>query len=305
MCQTNHALDQLLRHVAAFEPEFVRLGGRSKDVDVIKKRTLFEVRQLSSKPRVAGGLRIPALKAQKALGEKMCDLLLPMGTGKIIDLDDLERLGLLSSEQYKSFNDGDTQWVSHNNKAGETTPLFTWLGDVVSINKRTDRPEDFGFEYEEADLEIEQLKELEAEAVAQDDDDLEALKGPSASLANTYTVRQITSLSDDRIEALLKKQDVWRIPYKPRGSVFNYLQRKAKEKLASAFRQEAAKYSELAVQRRIGGWEEDHLLLKTQKIIGMTTTGLSKYRPLISSLKPKVVLTEEAAETLEAPVIAA
>jgi helicase required for RNAi-mediated heterochromatin assembly 1 len=26
-CQTNHALDQLLRHVAEFEPNFIRLGG--------------------------------------------------------------------------------------------------------------------------------------------------------------------------------------------------------------------------------------------------------------------------------------
>jgi helicase required for RNAi-mediated heterochromatin assembly 1 len=54
-CQTNHALDQLLRHIAQFEPNFVRLGGRSKDQDVIRKRTLFEVRQATSKPPVGGG----------------------------------------------------------------------------------------------------------------------------------------------------------------------------------------------------------------------------------------------------------
>lgn len=34
----------------------------------------------------------------------------------------------------------------------------------------------------------------------------------------------------------------------------------------------------------------------------MTTTGLSKYRGLIAALKPKIILVEEAAETLEAPV---
>jgi helicase required for RNAi-mediated heterochromatin assembly 1 len=39
--------------------------------------------------------------------------------------------------------------------------------------------------------------------------------------------------------------------------------------------------------------------------VGMTTTGLSKYRALISSLRPRIVLVEEAAETLEAPVTAA
>ena len=39
-CQTNHALDQLLRHVAEFETNFVRLGGQTKDQDKIKKRTV-------------------------------------------------------------------------------------------------------------------------------------------------------------------------------------------------------------------------------------------------------------------------
>ena len=31
--QTNHALDQLLRHTSQFEPNYIRLGGRSKDKD--------------------------------------------------------------------------------------------------------------------------------------------------------------------------------------------------------------------------------------------------------------------------------
>lgn len=46
-------------------------------------------------------------------------------------------------------------------------------------------------------------------------------------------------------------------------------------------------------------------MLETTKLIGMTTTGFSKYRPLISSLKPRVVLMEEAAEIVEAPVAVA
>lgn len=45
--------------------------------------------------------------------------------------------------------------------------------------------------------------------------------------------------------------------------------------------------------------------MKDARIVGMTTTGLSKYRALISSLRPKIILIEEAAEVLEAPVTAA
>lgn len=67
----------------------------------------------------------------------------------------------------------------------------------------------------------------------------------------------------------------------------------------------AKEYDQLVLHRKIGQWEQDQALLLDQRLIGMTTTGLSKYRSLISSLRPRIVLVEEAAETLEAPVTAA
>lgn len=42
---TNHALDQLLRHISAFEPEFIRIGGFTKDMEIIKPRTLYNVKE--------------------------------------------------------------------------------------------------------------------------------------------------------------------------------------------------------------------------------------------------------------------
>lgn len=39
------------------------------------------------------------------------------------------------------------------------------------------------------------------------------------------------------------------------------------------------------------------------KVIGCTTTGLAKYRGMLSALQPRTLLVEEAAETLEANVI--
>lgn len=38
-------------------------------------------------------------------------------------------------------------------------------------------------------------------------------------------------------------------------------------------------------------------------MIGCTTTGLSKYRPLLAALQPRILLIEEAAETLESSVM--
>jgi helicase required for RNAi-mediated heterochromatin assembly 1 len=66
-------------------------------------------------------------------------------------------------------------------------------------------------------------------------------------------------------------------------------------------------YYKNVVDFKAGGWEQDQVVLRKQgiKIIGMTTTGLSKYRALVTALRPKIVLIEEAAETIEAAVISA
>lgn len=54
---TNHALDQLLRHVKQFDEEFIRLGGFTADQENIKPRTIYEVKQAVKKPDVSYRLK--------------------------------------------------------------------------------------------------------------------------------------------------------------------------------------------------------------------------------------------------------
>lgn len=103
----------------------------------------------------------------------------------------------------------------------------------------------------------------------------------------------------------LKKDDLWKIKTADRGNVYRHLQRELKKKIAIRLRQLFPGYEAVCQDRKIHNWEADEGILKGSKVIGLTTTGVSKYRPLIASLRPKIVLIEEAAETLEAPVIAA
>ena len=53
-------------------------------------------------------------------------------------------------------------------------------------------------------------------------------------------------------------------------------------------------------------WLNDTRLVKTLgiKLIGCTTTGLSKYRGFLAALSPRTLLIEEAAETLEGKILA-
>ncbi|OCL14621.1 P-loop containing nucleoside triphosphate hydrolase protein [Glonium stellatum] len=304
-CQTNHALDQLLRHVAQFEPNFIRLGGRSKDQDVIRKRTLFEVRQATSNLPASGGLRGPAMKRLKEITKTMRLLLSPLEANKgPLDHVLLHKLGILTLAQANSLETGAASMLG-DQKDSPGIHMELWMGKSLIPVQRTVCPEDFGFEFEEVDLEFEQLKELEAEAFAKDDDDIEALKGPVTLLSDNYTGKLTELMDDFKIRQLLEEQDLYKIHYRMRGPIYRYLQRRAKEVILIEFRQQARKYELYALQRRVGMWEQDSVLLKRQKVIGMTTTGLSKYRALVASLNPKVILVEEAAETLEAPIAAA
>lgn len=305
-CQTNHAVDQILRHIAKFEPDFVRLGGRSKDQGVIKSRTLREVRKLTSENPLAGSFLGSARKSMKDLEKrfKVAMSLLDAKEKKPLDVNVLAGLGILTPDQAKSLETGASKWVQSTltNPNEARSPFNVWLGkDLIPVAPRQ-LPEDFGFEFEEADLEMEQLKEMEAENVAKDDEDFDTLSGEWIPIADHFTGKKTPGINEAKAKEALKARDLWKIPENIRPAVYRYFQSEAKKLLLTTVRQLTKEINRQAQRRRIGFWEQDEPILKRQKIIGMTTTGFSKYRALISALQPKIVLIEEAAETLEAPV---
>ncbi|KAF2743089.1 hypothetical protein M011DRAFT_481047 [Sporormia fimetaria CBS 119925] len=301
-CQTNHALDQLLRHVAEFEPNFIRLGGRSKDKEKVLARTLHEVKSNMPLPRRApGNLFGRSMAAMKRLKNEMRTILIPLEAGQgPISHQLLLELYIITKQQADSL---EMDGICAMNLPSDTpgVQMEQWLG--VSLTQREDMQPDDIFPYEEDEYEVEQIQELEAEATAQDDD-FDALTGDRTLLGDT--VVGTGSKSDTEIERILdNNEDLYSIPVLDRGAVYNYFRRRVKVLLRDQFRKLAAEYFKHPPERKIGQWEENYSILATQRLIGLTTTGLSKYRGLIAALAPKIVLVEEAAETLEAPVAAA
>lgn len=307
-CQTNHAVDQILRHIATFEKGFIRLGGRSKDQEVVKARTLYAVRSEESKDPVSGSLDRGAKKKMHDMGKELAMLLLPLQPENLpIDFRKLENLGLLSQQQANSLEAGAAEWVqgSLSDPRQAQSPFTVWLGKSLVSVPLKQQPEKFGFDFEEPDLEFEQVKEMEAENVAKDDEHIESLDGPVYAVADNFTCSKKTGAKDGKVPDIMKEQNMWKIPEADRPAVYRYLQAEMKKIILTSIREKTKTFNEEATRLRIGYWENDETILKTQKIIGMTTTGLSKYRGLIAALEPKIVLIEEAAETLEAPVTVA
>jgi helicase required for RNAi-mediated heterochromatin assembly 1 len=304
--QTNHAVDQILRHTQSFEPNYIRLGGRSKDPD-IKKRTLFEVRSALPQQKRPHSQKVQATIAMRKSTTACQMLLAPLELGKgALDHRVLKQLGLITAHQAESLEMDNDSIIGPSTDAKPGESMELWLGKALAPYHRPSGLDNFGWEWEEEDLEVEQLQELEAEAAAKDDEDIEALKGPILLLSDNCRGKGSGILTDAEIQELLNTTpDLTMIEYANRGHIYNYLMRQTKKLLLTEVRRIAKDYHENALQRRVGLWEEDVNLLSKQRIIGMTTTGLSKYRALIAALRPRIVLVEEAAETMEAPVTAA
>jgi len=303
--QTNHALDQLLRHISEFEPNFIRLGGRTADKVLIKPRTLYEVRQASNQGKRSGVG--PAMQQRNEHSTAIRGMLDPLINGtEPFTAELLHSYGLLSQAQLDSLINSAAKGISIP-VTGLPGLIAMWMEDYL-VPAIVDRHNDYAnLELEEVDLAFEQLKDVEAESGSgsSDDDAFELLRGDFVALVEPWTGHEAQT-NDKKIEELLRtRQDLWRIPAQYRGSVYCYLQRKFKEILRKRVRVACSEYMRVCQNLKVAKWERDLMFLRETKIIGMTTTGLSKYRGLISSLKPQVVLIEEAAETIEANVTAA
>lgn len=302
---TNHAVDQLLRHISVFDPDFIRLGGRTTDVENIRPRTLYEIKKTERNSNPAAP-KLPYNARQKQIIVEMTKLLKPLTESEQPFSSEVFRdFGLITGTQYTSLAKGAAEWVRVDEPDQVPGDISMWLGrELLTANVRT-MPEDFGIEIEEVDLEFEQLKEMEAESKVDDEDQTEILRGPYVALKEPFTGRKARGVTDEMVKNALQKQDMWEINESLRGAVYEHLQNRLKDEILKTLRRMAAQYAQTVVETRINRWELDATYLRKARIIGMTTTGLSKYRALIDSIRPKIVMIEEAAETLEAYVTAA
>lgn len=313
--QTNHALDQLLGQVSVFEPNYIRLGGRSTNLE-IKKRALFEIRRQERIKQIPGGLLGRSNSALDKKAKEMLGILEPLRADIRHDTDPfstensaatqiLVKLGALNAQQAKSLDDGASQWVSAN-ATGEG-PLSVWLDRALRPFIYRYSQENFGFEeVEDEDLEFEQLRENEDSAGINDEEDIEMLKGQFAGVNDKFTVQAPSGVDLRKAEKQLDSiNDLWKVPEYLRGPMYSIIRSRAMEAIRTKFVKAAQEYAYLVTQSLIGKWEQDALYLSRARVIGLTTTGLSKYRALISALKPRICLIEEAAEVLEAPVTVA
>lgn len=296
--QTNHAVDQILRHISRFEPEFIRLGGQTTDHDVIKPRTLYELKG-TKKPPTSSGTRAAA-NIRRIVGNELDKVLQPFQSDELISADTFFQNGLLSESQRDSINLMESKWAADNSP----NKMNLWCNDRMTKITNLDKIDAYIAQLEE---EHENLDEKELEAPDNDDDKFEHLYGRKFEVCPGYRATGRPSyISDEDIKALLsEKQELKAIPDQYRPEVYDFLRRKLTEKTKERVCEYGYRCKAAATIGKIGRWEMDYEYISSSRVIGLTTTGLSKYRGLLSIFGPKIVLIEEAAETLEPYTVAA
>lgn len=201
--------------------------------------------------------------------------------------------------------------------------LLLGLGEGQVARLETTPHVNLGLPMEEIDLEFEQLQELELESPnGQADKDIDAMQGVFIEFQRQLTGNANLALDEKRIRKMLRSQNLYSVPAGNRGSVYRYFERvidrQMEQQLKVLFQQFQAIVDEYKItkvsptmsfcnsQLTICKWETNFRLIRHLgiKVVGCTTTGLSKYRGLLSALDPRTLLIEEAAETLEGTVIA-
>ncbi|KAI5796314.1 DEAD box helicase, partial [Peziza echinospora] len=300
-CQTNHALDQLLNKIIPFETNIIRLGGRTQDKDEIKKRTLYEKRQTTN-IKVKGNSRTRAKAEMLRLQERMATVLEPLTTN-IISPAALCALGIITVAQRDAFLNRRSDWVSVQDDSNPEGDMSSWLeGYIIQVEVEHNSYD----ELEDEDIDAEQLHTMQAEFLGTDVEEREfVLRGQYLELKKSHYVAEPYAVDKRELNEYVKKNNVWDWPQHIRAAAYKRWSALAVQKIAAEVRAINTRYGAVVKDFKIASLERDAYILEGAKVVGMTNTGLAKYRSLIGSIRPRVVMIEEAAESLEGPIITA
>ncbi|KAF9586547.1 NFX1-type zinc finger-containing protein 1 [Lunasporangiospora selenospora] len=304
ICQTNHALDQFLEGVMKFEERVIRVGSRSKS-PTVSEITLYKTRvHYKENPADAHRdgvkltLPIKFYKLKDSLERDMQKLVEEMAT-EYVALSKLLELNIITVTQCDSF--ADDEWITGATQNDEEPTVQSWLQAVphafdpnaISAFDDTLLKEDFVPEIDEEELE-ERVDEFMVGNIEET-----KIFGTNVDLKETI-VCHLNDVAVGDVTQFLGMPNVHDIPVNKRLGVYKVW---LKQYHASIEKQLGELHARLRLvceniqrQRRLNDVE----ILKTARVIGMTTTAASKYHEQLCLIRPKIMICEEASEALEA-----
>ena len=119
-----------------------------------------------------------------------------------------------------------------------------------------------------------------------------------------YELDQIKSKMLDIPNHLKEVEDLWSLPVEDREKLYKYWSDLKHKLLLLMVEERSEMYSQLCTDIQKVNREIDLCILREAAVVGMTTTGAARNSELIRQLNPRIIFIEEAAEVLEAHIIA-
>ncbi|KAJ0338479.1 hypothetical protein KNSL1_012435, partial [Colletotrichum chrysophilum] len=305
--QKNDTVNELLSRCHKQGVNFIRLGGQTKD-DAVFQRTLFNLRAIhrgKARRRDRFQKRLDFLKSQAKVLLQRC---FPPFRQQLILPEHLQVVGLITLRQCASIM---VNWTgSLNTIAGEVSrhPFGPWLGnETLAIGPHQSIHVPFISDNGAGGV----LGSEEGEHNFYTNVRKEQLSGKPVLISHWHTMK-IPKSADNNSKAIVRRllanhDSLWNIPTHYRGMVYQYLEQRYIASTRVALTRVFEKINDITRELKVVRWQEDIETIKESgaRIIGCTTTGLTKYRGLIAAMQPRVMMIEEAAETREANITAA
>ena len=324
VCHTNHALDQFLEGIVKFyKGDILRVGGRSNSV-CLQEYTLARYKRVHHGTQTPLG-RIQSRKRQ-ALKQIECETKIVQSWASSIEVFQTE---IVSEEHLKNeMNESAYKALKNGNKEKTNEPGFSLMGKWLGLNYiQNECKGEVACEMNKKrvkliTVETDANRRMKERMVDNGDD-----------VANTFTrsAAKETKENNKPDEAFMKKYlrhlkttiiskitdkdimseeeantvpNLWRLDHHNRWRLYRMWVKKLCAKIYNKIEKRRQKFEESSERYREALAQEDKEIMKQAAIIGMTTTCAARYQSILHDIGPKIIVVEEAAEVLEAHIIA-
>jgi cold shock CspA family protein len=300
VCYTNHALDQFLEGVLQFEDNIVRIGSRSKSEGLKERniRVLTQQRGLTGKEqnRARKQINQNLKEVQEQLDMVVEDLhKTTMARADIETVaDDVQADSLFARSAVDTSMDIVLEsWMGMSTKDVVAGYLKQRLPSTTHLQRKTGAvdPIDDDLEDDEA------LQEIVQDRMVGDDDEHSNLPAYEIEVS-----LEVGTLPD----SISRCKNVWDLSRPERWRLYlHWLSVYRKEHAQHQLAELCEQFERLVKEKRTMESELQLQVLSDANVIGMTTTGVAKFQRLIQQVQPAIIIVEEAAEVLEAHIVAA
>ncbi|XP_045487082.1 NFX1-type zinc finger-containing protein 1 isoform X2 [Pieris rapae] len=304
ICYTNHALDQFLEGILNITDNIVRLGSQSKS-KLLESYTLHNLR---SKRKSKYGYLYASKRSEM---EKVFDEMMEIQT-------DIDKCGkeLLCYETIKPF-------LNLELKSVDEDPILAWLfgneRPTVEVDDWEKECEVSGtekvetcFSEEWALKEIDSMKNSIKYVEDITDVGMDRQKMIEKFQLQTEKIKQrldcfkkyMGRQNEGRTIKLESIKDLYNLTIDEKWNVYFYVVDLLKKKLMKKMEELLEKHNGLATELEEVSTLIDSDVMKTVRVVGVTTTFAARRHDLMRKLFSPIVIVEEAAEVLEAHIVA-